>query len=60
VLWDLYRRQFGPEGDRLLLVAQGETRTFNPTLPQSVIDRAMERDAASATAEYLAQFPIPL
>ena len=38
------------------LVWQAATRTMNPTVPQSVIDRAMERDPASASAEYLAQF----
>jgi hypothetical protein len=29
---------------------------MNPSLPQSVVDRAMERDAASARAEYGAEF----
>jgi hypothetical protein len=56
VLWDLYRQHFGPYGDPLILVAQGSSRTFNPTLPQSVVDRAVERDPASAAAEYGAQF----
>src|SRR5262249_25009995 len=28
----------------------------NPSLPQSVVDRALERDRAAASAEYLAQF----
>src|ERR1019366_3367539 len=51
-LWRLYNRHYGPNGDPLVLVAQGATRTFNPSLPQSVIDRAMERDAASASAEF--------
>jgi hypothetical protein len=55
-LWRTYDKQFGAAGDRLILVAQGASRTFNPTLPQSVVDRAMERDPASAAAEYLAQF----
>jgi hypothetical protein len=56
VLWDMHRRHFGPDGDPLILVAQGASRDFNPSLPQSVVDRALERDRASATAEYLAQF----
>jgi hypothetical protein len=30
----------------MILVAQGATRDFNPELPQSVIDRAMDRDPA--------------
>jgi hypothetical protein len=38
------------------LVAQGASRDFNPELSQSIIDRAMERDPATASAEYLAQF----
>ena len=40
----------------MILVAQGTTRDFNPDLPQSIIDRAMERDPAAASAEYMAQF----
>src|SRR5262245_42527913 len=55
-LWDIYKRHFGPQGDPMILVAQGATRDFNPDLPQSIIDRAMERDAAAANAEYMAQF----
>jgi hypothetical protein len=56
VLWEMHRRHYGPDGDPLILVAQGASRDFNPSLPQSVVDRALERDRASATAEYLAQF----
>jgi hypothetical protein len=55
-VWEIYRRHFGPDGDPAILVAQGTSRDFNPSLPQTVIDRAMERDAAGAAAEYLAQF----
>ena len=39
-----------------VLVWRAPTRTMNPTVPQSVIDAAMEADPASAAAEYLAQF----
>jgi hypothetical protein len=56
VLWETHRKHYGPDGDPLILVAQGTSRDFNPTLPQSVVDRAMERDRAAASAEYLAQF----
>ena len=45
-LWRVYQKHFGPAGDPLILVAQGSSRAFNPTLPQSVVDRALERDAA--------------
>ena len=55
-VWETYRRHFGADGDPLILVAQGASRQFNPSLPQSVIDRAMERDEAAARAEYLAMF----
>jgi hypothetical protein len=55
-LFEAYRRQYGPEGDPRILVVQGESRTFNPSLPQYVVDRALERDHAAASAEYLAQF----
>jgi hypothetical protein len=56
VLWETHRRHFGKNGDPRILVAQGASRDFNPLLPQSVVDRAMERDRAHATAEFLAQF----
>ena len=55
-VWELYRQHFGANGDPLILVAQGTSRDFNPTLSQKVVDRALERDAAAASAEYLAQF----
>jgi hypothetical protein len=56
VLWDAYRRHYGPQGDALTLVAYGPSRTFNPTLPQRVVDRALEKDRVRASAEYLCQF----
>ena len=55
-LWRSFNRHYGPNGDPLILVAQGSSREFNSTLPQSVVDRAMERDPASASAEYGAEF----
>jgi hypothetical protein len=56
VLWEVHKRHYGAGGDPLILVAQGTSRELNPSLPQSVVDRALERDSASAEAEYLAQF----
>lgn len=53
-LWDAHRRYFGRPGR--ILVWQAATRTMNPTVPQSIIDEAMERDPANAMAEYGAQF----
>jgi hypothetical protein len=54
-LWDAHRRHHGRDGDPIL-VWQADTRTMNPTVPQRVIDEAVERDPASAAAEYGAQF----
>jgi hypothetical protein len=55
-LWSTFKRDYGATGDRLILVAKGASRAFNPTLPQRVIDRAYERDSAAARAEYGAEF----
>jgi hypothetical protein len=55
-LFGLWKRHYGPLGDPLILVAQGTSLKFNPSLPQSIVDRALERDPASARAEYMAEF----
>jgi hypothetical protein len=55
-LWRSFQKHFRPSGDPLILVAKATSRTMNSTLPQSVVDRALERDQASASAEYLAEF----
>ena len=54
--YSLYAKHYGPGGDPLILVAQGSSRDFNPSLPQRVVDRAMEADPAAASAEYLGQW----
>jgi len=53
-LFDAHRRHYGKSSSTL--VWQAPTRAMNPSVPQSVIDNAYERDAASAAAEYGAQF----
>jgi hypothetical protein len=55
-LWRTFRKHFGANGDAAILVAQGSSRTFNPSLPQSVVDRAYERDPIAAAAEYGGEF----
>ena len=55
-VYETWSRHYGEKGDPRILVAQGASRDFNPSLPQKVVDRAMERDAASGLAEYLGQF----
>lgn len=53
-LWDAFRRYFGKDGKPL--VWKATTKEMNPTIRQSIIDEAIERDPASAGAEYLAEF----
>jgi hypothetical protein len=55
VLWDAFRRWYG-SNDARNLVWRAATRVMNPTVPQEFIDAKFERDAASAGAEYDAQF----
>ena len=55
VLYEAYRENFGRE-DAHALVWKADTLTMNPTVPRSVIDKAYERDPASAAAEYGAEF----
>jgi hypothetical protein len=54
-LWGAHRRHFGKDGDPIL-VWQAPTRVMNPSVPQSVVDAALEADPAAASAEYLATF----
>ncbi len=53
-LWTAFRRFFGKGGPAL--VWKADTRTMNPTVPQSILDEAYENDPASAAAEYGAEF----
>ena len=56
VLWENFRKHYGPEGSPRILVAKGTTRDFNSTVPQEEIDLLLEKDPARNTAEYLAEF----
>ncbi len=53
-LWDAFKRYWAE--DDAPLVWKAATREMNPTIPQSEVDRALERDHASAMAEYGAEF----
>ena len=55
-MWGAFKLHFGAKGDPRLLVVKGTSRELNPTLPQSIVDRALERDEASARSEYLAEW----
>jgi hypothetical protein len=51
-LYTTWARHYGEKGDPKILVARGESRAFNPSLPQAFIDRQMEKDPVSAASEY--------
>lgn len=53
-LWRMYEKHYGKDGD--VLVWQAPSKTMNSTIPQSVIDEAMEADPASARSEFGAEF----
>jgi hypothetical protein len=55
-MWRAFKRDYGPQGDPQILVLRGASRDLNPLLPQAIVDRALERDAASARAEFLGEF----
>jgi hypothetical protein len=55
-VFEAFDRHYGEKGDSLVLVAKGASRDFNPSLPQKIVDRAYEKDSASAAAEYGGEF----
>ena len=54
-LYSAFKHHYGSE-DPHTLVWRAPTRRMNPSIPQSYIDQAMERDPASAASEYLAEW----
>lgn len=60
VLWDAFKKHYGPNGDPLVLVAKGTTNEFNPTITQAEIDAELERDPIKNRAEYLAEFRVDI
>ena len=54
-LWSAFKDFYG-RNDPDVLVWKAATRVMNPTVSQGVIDRAIERDPASAAAEFGAEF----
>ena len=55
-LWETYKRHYGKDTSTDVLVWRASSRLMNPTLAESVVTRAYEEDAASASAEYGAEF----
>jgi hypothetical protein len=54
LLYNKFRKHFGKDGD--VLVIRAATRQLNPTIPQEIVDEAIEEDAAKARAEWIAEF----
>jgi hypothetical protein len=55
-VYQTWKDHYGANGDKRILVVQGASRDFNPSLPKAVVDRALARDRAAASAEYLGLF----
>lgn len=54
--WKTFQKHFGPNGNPAILVANGPTLLFNPSIKQGVVDRAYEDDPAVAASEWGGQF----
>jgi hypothetical protein len=52
----LFRDHYRHDGDPKILVSKSTSRQTNPTLPQSIIDRALARDPIAARSEYLGEW----
>ncbi len=50
-----FKKYWGNDKGKIL-IWKSPSRTMNPTLPQSVVDDAMEEDRASALSEYMGEF----
>jgi hypothetical protein len=59
IVWELYRRHYGPDGDPRCLVVKSDTKGLNPTFRASVLERAYAHDPTAAAAEYGAEFREP-
>jgi hypothetical protein len=51
VLWTDYKKHYGQDASATL-VWQADTRSMNPTVPQSFVDAAFADDPAAASSEY--------
>jgi hypothetical protein len=60
IVHTLFQKHHGPNGSPDTIVIQADTRSLNPTIRQSVIDKAFADDAASAASEYGGMFRSPM
>jgi hypothetical protein len=56
LLWETFKRHFGPNGSPAVLVARGISTELNPTLDREEIERELLRDPERNRAEYLCEF----
>jgi hypothetical protein len=55
LLWTKYKAHYGQSDDDILVV-KAPSLTLNPTLDQTIIDKALEDDPAAARSEWLGEF----
>ncbi|HUB48348.1 MAG TPA: hypothetical protein VMB73_25510 [Acetobacteraceae bacterium] len=55
LLFEKWRKHYGKPDDDVLVV-RGPSRTFNPKLPQRIIDARLAEDPEAGAAEYLAEW----
>jgi len=60
VVYRLWKRHYGAQGDPRVVIVQSDSRTLNPRLRQASIDRAYEDDPIAAEAEFGGQFRAPV
>lgn len=56
VLWDAFVESYGQDADAELLFWRAASRTMNPTIPESLVQRAIKRDQQAANSEWLGQW----
>jgi hypothetical protein len=59
LVYQLFKRHYGPQGDARCIVAKGSTIDLNPVARRSIIDKAYEQDSEAASAEYGGEFRSP-
>ena len=60
VVYQIHKNHYGPAGDPLILVVESDSKTLNPKLDQSRIDREYELDAEGAQSEWGGKFRAPI
>jgi hypothetical protein len=56
VLFDSFKKYYGPDGPPDTIIAYGGSRDLNPSIPQEEIDRELEKKPVRNRAEYLSEW----